>query len=125
MKNETVLPFSDGIKKIKYDFKKMIDEMPDEDFLNMMHFLMDFEEEFYDDFDDEEYVDEEFENPFSGEMTNFKCPECKKISAYPIEIAHDIYETTKEKPQIDCYYCDCHKASPIYYQAPDGKIFKI
>ena len=120
MKNEKILPFANETKKIKNDFKKMIDEMPDDDFLDMIAFLIDsgFDEDF-----DEEFEDD-FENPFSGEMINFKCPDCKKISAYPIEIVDDIYETTQKKPQVDCYHCESHSASPIYYKTPNGKIFK-
>ena len=79
---------------------------------------MNFDEEFEDDFNDD------FENPFSGEMVNFKCPDCRKVSAYPIEIINDIYEATKKEPQVDCYHCESHSASPIYYKTPDGKIFE-
>ena len=125
MKDKKVLPFANEVKKIKYDFKKMIDEMPDEDFLDMLFFLMesgyeeDFDEEFEDDFEELDY-----ESPFSGEMINFRCPNCKKISAYPIEIINDIYEATKKEPQVDCYHCENHYMSPIYYKAPDGKKFE-
>lgn len=99
MKDEKILPFANETKKLKNDFKKMIDEMDDEAFIDMMFFLMssgfeeDFDEEFENDF-------QEYESPFSGEMVNFKCPKCKKISAYPIEIVNDIYEATKKVPQI-------------------------
>lgn len=123
MKNEKILPFANETKKMKNDFKKMIDEMDDDAFLDMMFFLMssdldeDFDEEFDEDF-------EEFESPFSGEMVNFRCPDCKKISAYPIEIINDIYDTTKKEPQVDCYHCESHSASPIYYKTPNGKIFE-
>ena len=64
MKNEKILPFANETKKLKSDFKKMIDEMPDEEFIDMMFFLIssgfeeDFDEEFEDDFNDD------FENPF-------------------------------------------------------------
>ena len=112
MKNEKILPFANETKKLKNDFKRMIDDMPNEDFLDMMFFLMNSE------------FEEEFENPFSGEMVNFKCPDCQKISAYPIEIINDIYEATKKEPQVDCYHCDSHNSSPLYYKAPNGKIFK-
>lgn len=124
MKNEKILPFANETKKLKNDFKKMIDDMPDEDFLDMMFFLMnsDFNENWDEEFEDE--FEEEFENPFSGEMVNFKCPDCKKISAYPIEIVNDIYEATEKKPQVDCYHCESHSASPIYYKAPNGEIFE-
>lgn len=124
MKNEKILPFANETKKLKNDFKKMIDEMPDEEFIDMMFFLIssgfeeDFNEEFEDDFNDD------FENPFSGEMVNFKCPDCRKVSAYPIEIIDDIYEATKKEPQVDCYHCESHSASPIHYKTPDGKIFE-
>ncbi len=124
MKNEKILPFANETKKLKNEFKKMIDEMPDEDFLDMVFFLMEsgFEEDFDEEFEDE-LENENFENPFSGEMVNFRCPECKKISAYPIEIVNEIYEATKRKPQVDCYHCESHSASPIYYKTPNGKIF--
>ena len=124
MKNETILPFANETKKLKNDFKKMIDDMPDEDFLDMMFFLMnsEFDEDFDEEFEDN--FEEEFENPFSGEMVNFKCPDCQKISAYPIEIINDIYEATKKEPQVDCYHCKNHNSSPIYYKAPNGKIFE-
>ena len=123
MKNEKILPFANETKKMKNDLKKMIDEMDDDTFLDMMFFLMssdldeDFDEEFNEDF-------EEFESPFSGEMVNFRCPDCKKISAYPIEIINDIYDATKKEPQVDCYHCESHSASPIYYKTPNGKIFE-
>lgn len=123
MKNDKIIPFANQTKKLKDDFKRTIDEMSDEDFLDMMFFLMstdfneDFDEGFEDDFDN-------YESPFSGEMVNFKCLDCKKVSAYPIEIIDDIYEATKKEPQVDCYNCDNHKVSPIYYKAPDGKIFE-
>ena len=123
MRNEKILPFANETKKLKNDFKKVIDEMDDEDFIDMMFFLMnsEFDDDFEDEFDDDF---EEFENPFSGEMVNFKCPKCQKISAYPIEIINDIYEATKKEPQVDCYHCENHKASPIYYKTPNGKIFE-
>ena len=78
MKDEKILPFANETKKLKNDFKKMIDEMDDEAFIDMMFFLMssgfeeDFDEEFENDF-------QEYESPFSGEMVNFKCPDCKKL----------------------------------------------
>ena len=124
MKNEKKLPFANETKKLKNDFKNMIDEMDDEEFINMMFFLMNssFDKDFEDEFDDE--FDDDFENPFSGEMVNFRCSKCKKISAYPIEIINDIYDSTQKEPQVDCYHCECHSASPVYYKTPNGKIFK-
>ncbi len=123
MKDEKILPFANQTKKLKNDFKQMIDEMPDDDFLDMMFFLMNsgFDEDFDKEFDNDT---NDFENPFSGEMINFKCPKCKKISAYPIEIVNEIFEATNKKPQVECYHCDSQNASPIYYKAPNGKIFE-
>lgn len=121
MKNEKILPFTNETKKLKYDFKKTIDEMDDNDFLEFMFFIMNsgYDEDF-----DEDFEDEDFEDPFSGEMVNFKCPSCKKISAYPIEIINEIYDATKKEPLVECYHCDSTKASPLYYKAPNGKIFE-
>lgn len=127
MKNEKILPFANETKKLKNDFKKMIDEMDDEAFIDMMFFLMSsgFDEDFDEEFDEELENDfQEYESPFSGEMVNFKCPNCKKISAYPIEIINDIYEATNKEPQVECYHCENCNASPIHYKAPDGKIFE-
>lgn len=125
MKNEKILPFANETKKLKDEFKRMIDEMPDEEFLDMVFFLMEsgFDEDFDEEFEDE-LEDADFENPFSGEMVNFRCPDCKKISAYPIEIVNDIYEATHKEPKVDCYHCESHSASPIYYKTPNEKIFE-
>lgn len=83
MKNEKILPFANETKKLKNDFKKVIDEMDDEEFIDFMFFIMNsgFDEDFDEDFDEEfdEDFGENFENPFSGEMVNFKCPDCKKL----------------------------------------------
>lgn len=38
--NNTNFPFANEVKRAKNDFKKMIDEMPDEDFVAMILFLM-------------------------------------------------------------------------------------
>lgn len=127
MKNEKILPFANETKKLKNDFKKMIDEMDDDAFMDMMFFLMSsgFEEDFNEEFDEKLENDfQEYESPFSGEMVNFKCPDCKKVSAYPIEIVNEIYEATNKEPQVECYHCENHNASPIHYKAPDGKIFE-
>lgn len=101
----------------------MIDEMPDEDFIGMVAFLIEsgFDESYEDDFNDN---CEEFGGSFSGEMVNFECPKCKKISAYPVEIIDNIYEETQKEPQIDYYYCESHNAFSSHYKAPDGKIFE-
>lgn len=50
-------PFADETKEAKYHFKKMIDEMPDEEFmLFVLHFL-DYIQDF-DDFYDGDYADD-------------------------------------------------------------------
>ena len=75
MKNEKILPFANETKKLKNDFKKMIDEMDDEAFIDMMFFLMSsgFEEDFDEEFDEEFENDfQDYESPFSGEMVNSK-----------------------------------------------------
>lgn len=53
-------PFSNEMKQIKYEFKKMIDTMPDEEFaIFMLHFiewiegLEEFEDEDFEDYDEE------------------------------------------------------------------------
>ncbi len=50
-------PFSKEIKVLRDSFKSMIDEMPDEEFLDFMllftEFVSDFEESEYDELDDE------------------------------------------------------------------------
>lgn len=121
MKNEKILPFANETKKFKDEFTQIIDEMPDEASLDMMFFLIN--SEFYGDLEEdfEEDFAKDFESPFSGEMNNLKCPDCKKISAYPIGIVNDIYGATKKEPQVDCYHCEIHSASPIYYKTPNGK----
>ena len=127
MKNEKILPFANETKKLKNDFKNIIDEMDDETFLDMMFFLISsgFQEDFDEEFDEELENDlEDYESPFSGEMVNFKCHDCNKISAYPIEIVNNIYELTKKEPQVECFHCENENTSPIHYKAPDGKVFE-
>ena len=57
-------PFSDEVKQLKAEFKKMIDEMDDEEFLDftfaLMDLSMDFDDEEWDDyeFDDEDFFDD-------------------------------------------------------------------
>ena len=58
-KKKNILPFSNVIDNMKHDFKKMIDEMPDEEFLDLLYFLMETSE----DFEDEDWLfDEEWED---------------------------------------------------------------
>lgn len=57
--NNNNFPFSNGVKKLKDEFKKMVDEMSDDDFIDMVSFLMYSSE----DFEDEDWTfDEEWEN---------------------------------------------------------------
>ena len=41
-------PFSNEIKQMKEEFKRMIDEMPDEDFIDLVSFFMFSSDEFED-----------------------------------------------------------------------------
>lgn len=132
-KNEKILPFANETKKLKEEFKQTIDKMDDDEFIDMMFYLThpELDEDWDNDFDDcdgdccepcDDFDDEDFEALFSGEMINFKCKKCGKIEALPIEVVNEIYEELKD-PFIHCYYCN-EKTYPMYYKAPDGKIFK-
>ena len=58
-KNIQNFPFVNEIKQLKENFKRSIDEMPDEDFIDMISYLM-FSSE---DFEDEDWTfDEEWED---------------------------------------------------------------
>ena len=58
-KNIQNFPFANEIKQLKENFKHSIDEMPDEDFIDMISYLM-FSSE---DFEDEDWTfDEEWED---------------------------------------------------------------
>lgn len=58
-KNIQNFPFANEVKQLKEIFKRSIDEMPDEDFIDMISYLM-FSSE---DFDDEDWTfDEEWED---------------------------------------------------------------
>lgn len=66
-KSSNKFPFANEIKELKYGFKKVIDDMPDEEFIDFMLLFMDFVEEFTDDeLEEWEYDDsEEYEElPF-------------------------------------------------------------
>jgi len=73
--NKNNYPFSNEIKQIKEDFKRAIDDMPDEDFIDMMYSLMldygDFENEDWN--FDEEWEDEaiNFYNKDNSNNSNF------------------------------------------------------
>lgn len=73
--NKNNLPFANEIKQMKDEFKKMIDTMPDEEFLDLVSFLM-FSSEDFEDEDwtlDEEWEDEaeEFYNQRTKNSNNF------------------------------------------------------
>jgi quinol monooxygenase YgiN len=72
--NNNNFPFANGIKKLKDDFKKMVDEMPDEEFIDMVSFLMHSTDDFEDEWDmDEEWEDEakKFYNQGNNKSNNF------------------------------------------------------
>ena len=64
--NINKFPYSNEVKQLKAEFKKMIDEMGDEEFLDfsfaLMELSMDFDDEEWDEEDefDEEFDDEDF-----------------------------------------------------------------
>lgn len=58
-KNNNNFPFSNEIKQMKDSFKRLIDDMPDEEFIDMISFLMYSMEEF----EDEDWTfDEDWED---------------------------------------------------------------
>ena len=77
-KRNNILPFSNEIDNLKHEFKRMIDEMPNKEFLDLLYFLMETATEFVDEdcnFD-EEWEDEakKFYNQNSNKKNknNFK-----------------------------------------------------
>lgn len=72
--NKNNLPFASEVKQMKDEFKKMIDTMSDDDFLDLVSFLM-FSSEDFEDEDwtfDEEWEDEaeEFYNQRNNKSNN-------------------------------------------------------
>lgn len=61
-KPDNIYPFSNEIKRSKYEFKKMIDEMPDEEFVDFMLLFFDFVDNFED--EDFEYFEDETDEKF-------------------------------------------------------------
>jgi len=126
-KNDNVMPFANDIQKSKNDFKQMIDRMEEEEFEEFVSFINhSFHEHLDEEFDEEcdcEFCqdDGDCESPFSGEMINFKCNDCKKFTAEPVEFINAIYEETSI-PSTECFHCE-KQLSPVYYKSPDGKIF--
>ncbi len=59
-------PFANEIKQSKHEFKKMIDEMPNEEFINFMLLFMDFVDDLneFDDYENYDERDEYEELPF-------------------------------------------------------------
>lgn len=72
-KRKNNFPFANEIKEARYGFKKMIDEMPDEEFMEFILLFLDFvdmfdnednnldeflEEDYLEDYDDDEYIEE-------------------------------------------------------------------
>ena len=65
MKDNCLLDFSNSIKKLKNDFKKMIDEMPDKEFIDMISFLLLDPDEFDEDWAFDEGWEDEAEKFYS------------------------------------------------------------
>ncbi len=65
-KSSNNFPFANEIKESKYEFKKMIDEMPDEEFIDFILLFMDFVDRLneFDDYEDYDEQDEYEELPF-------------------------------------------------------------
>lgn len=70
MRYESLLPFSDSIKNLKSDFKKIVDEMPDKDFIDMISFLLLDPEEFEENWDFDEGWEDEAEKFYSKGIKN-------------------------------------------------------
>lgn len=64
MNNKNKAPFEDGIKILRKEFKQMIDEMPDEEFISLIAFFMSASDDFddFDDFDDDDFDDDDFDD---------------------------------------------------------------
>lgn len=70
-KNKTPkAPFSNEIKLLKFEFKKMIDEMPDDEFIDMVHFLICSSDDFEEDWELDEYWEDEAEEFYNKENKN-------------------------------------------------------
>ena len=70
MKDNCLLDFSNSIKKLKNDFKKMIDEMPDKEFIDMISFLLLDPDKFEGDWDFDEGWEDEAEKFYSKGIKN-------------------------------------------------------
>ncbi len=70
--------FSNEIKRMKDSFKKMIDKMSDEEFLEMTLFLMTCSDGYIEDFDEDEeldYQEEKFSSNRKNNISNFPITE--------------------------------------------------
>lgn len=73
--NKSTSPFSNEVKFLKFEFKKMVDEMPDDEFIEMVHFLMYSSDAFEEEWAmDEGWEDEaeEFYNKGNNNSNNLK-----------------------------------------------------
>ena len=59
MKNDNKYPFANEIKKMKDNFKKMIDSMPDADFLDFLDCINSLADSFGDDYDEDLWYGDE------------------------------------------------------------------
>ena len=77
-------PFSNEIKQMKEEFKKMIDEMPDEDFIDLVSFLMFSSDEF----EDEDWL---YEEEWEDDAEKFyKHDKNNNIINFPIDNNEDL-----------------------------------
>jgi hypothetical protein len=63
-------PYSNEVKQMKDEFKKMIDEMSDEAFLDFSFALMTFMDDFEDDWSEDEGWEDEAEKFYNNEKNN-------------------------------------------------------
>lgn len=76
--NKNSFPYSNELKRAREEFKKMIDEMSDEEFLDFSFLLMQFTEDFEDEWaEDEGWEDEaeKFYNQGHNNISNFPTTE--------------------------------------------------
>ena len=59
MKNNNKYPFANEVKRMKNNFKKMIDSMPDDDFLDFIEYINACVEMSDEDYDEELWSDDE------------------------------------------------------------------
>lgn len=64
------IPYSNEVKKAKEEFKKMIDEMSDEEFIDFSFLLMGFTDNFEDDWAEDEGWEDKAERFYNKEKNN-------------------------------------------------------